>query len=252
MAAQTWDSIREAVIVALTQSPSPYADVPPDFEVLFPQGTSYAEGRIYREMTPLCARTQNSSLSTVSGSRTIDLSAMTPLPVLVPEGVALVMPAATLPAAGTRYQYQLTSLDFIDTVWPTEATTLSPVAAEYRGRWWAMRDGGNIVICPTPDAAYRAEITGLFQPEPISATNQTTYLSITYPELFENAVMVFLTGWLERNYGPQSSDPQQSVSHESQYQTLLASAMAQEQRMRGQGTGWTAFTPTPLANPPRT
>jgi hypothetical protein len=115
-----------------------------------------------------------------------------------------------------------------------------------------MQDDATIVICPTPNAAYRAEITGLFQPEPISATNPTTYLSTTYPELFENAVMVFLTGWLERNYGPQSSDPQQSVSHESQYQTLLASAMAQEQRMRGQGTGWTAFTPTPLANPPRT
>jgi hypothetical protein len=115
-----------------------------------------------------------------------------------------------------------------------------------------MQDDATIVICPTPNAAYRAEITGLFQPEPISAVNPTTYLSTTYPELFENAVMVFLTGWLERNYGPQSSDPQQALSHESQYQALLASAIAQEQRMRGQGTGWTPNLPTPLATPPRT
>ena len=252
MAAQTWTSIRQAVYVALQQGASPYTDTPPDFDVLFPQATSYAEGRIYREMTPLCARTQNSSLSTVAGTRSIDLSAMTPLPVLVTEGVALVMPAATAPAAGTRYAYQLTSLDFIDLVWPVEATTLSPLAAEYRGRWWAMSDDHTLVLAPTPDDAYQVEVTGLFQPDPISEANPTTYLSTTYPELLETAIMIWMTGWLERNYGPQSSDPQQAVSHEGQYQVLLSAAMAQEQRMRGQGTGWTANNPTPLANPPRT
>ncbi len=252
MAEQTWTSIRQAVGAALSQLSYPYTTAPPDFDLMFPQGTSYAEGRIYREITPLCARTQNTTLTTAAGSRTLDLSAMTPLPVLVPEGVALIMPAGSTPGTGgVRHQYQLSALDFIDMVWPDESETLAPDDALYVGQWWAMRDNQTLVIAPTPDDEYVVEVTGLFQPTPISEANPTTYLSTTYPELFEAAIMVFLTGWLERNYGPQSSDPNMALSHEAIYQQLLPAVLAQENRMRGAGTAWTAFNPTPLAAPPR-
>lgn len=252
MAAQTWDSIKQAVVVALMQAPSPYTSLPPDFEVMFPQAMSYAEGRIYRDLTPLCARTQNTSLTTTSGQRTVDLSTMTPLPVLVIEGVSLVMPAGELPRDGVRYSYQITSLDWIDMTWPNDSLTMAPDDAEYIGRYWAMLDEQTVVLAPTPDDAYIIEVTGLFMPTPISASNQSTYLSQTYPELLMTAGMVFLSGWLDRNYGAQASDPQMAQSHEAQYQALLPAAIAQENRMRGAGTGWTPFNPTPLAQPPRT
>jgi hypothetical protein len=64
--------------------------------------------------------------------------------------------------------------------------------------------------------------------------------------------MVWLAGWLQRNYGAQTDDPRMAVSHETQYSSLRDSALAQEQRMRGQGTGWSANLPTPLAQPQRT
>jgi len=250
--AETYDSLKQSVYIALSQGPAPYDVDPPDFAALFPQAVQYAENRIYREITPLCQRQQNATVQTVANSRQVDLTAQTPSPVIVVEGVALIGPAGTQPAAGTRYTYDLTSLDWIDTTWPNEATTVSPTDAEYIGRYCAMRDNAVLVVAPTPDAAYVVEVTGLYAPTPLSDTNPTTYLLSTYPELMQAACMVWLTGWLQRNYGAQSDDPRQAVSHETQYSSLRDSALAQEQRMRGQGTGWSANLPTPMAQPART
>jgi hypothetical protein len=249
---QTYDSLQIAITVALAQAPSPYNVLPPDYATLFPQAVQYAENRIYREITPLCQRAQNASVSTVASSRQVDLAAQTPSQVIVIEGVALIGPAGSTPAAGTRYVYDLTSLDWIDTTWPNEASTVSPTDAEYIGRYAALIDNQTLVMAPTPDAAYAVEVTGLYPPTPLSPTNQTSYLLSTYPELVQAACMVWLAGWLQRNYGAQTDDPRMAVSHETQYSSLRDSALAQEQRMRGQGTGWSANLPTPLAQPQRT
>ena len=241
MAGQTWNSIQTAIIVALSQAPSPYNTIPPDFAVLFPQGTSYAELRIYRDLVMLCTRQQNSSLTTTPGSRVLDLSAMANPnggPIIVPDGLSLIVPAGTAtPALGSRILYKEASLDLIDLIWPQEAVTSGPVSAEWIGRYWAMLDDHTMVVAPTPDSpngeVYTAEITGLFQPTPISNANQTTYLSTNYPDLLEAAIMVFMTGALQRNFGAQSDDPRQAQSWEVQYQTLMATARNEERRRRG-------------------
>lgn len=242
MAGQNWTSIQNAVIVALAQAPSPYdVSAIPDFTTLFAQATSYAELRIYRDLVMLCTRQQNTSLTTTAGSRSIDLSTMANAdggPIIVPEGLALISPAGTTnPAVGIRVPYVETSLDWIDVTWSQESSTVAPVAAEWIGRYWAMRDAATMVICPTPDApagaVYTAEITGLFQPTPISADNAVTYLSTNYPDLLECAIMVFLTGALQRNFGAQSDDPRQTQSWEAQYDTLKTGAMNEERRRRG-------------------
>lgn len=242
MAGQTWTTIQNSVIVALAQAPSPYdVEAVPDFTTLFAQATSYAELRIYRDLVMLCTRQQNTSLTTTAGSRAINLSDMTNAnggQIIVPEGLALISPAGiTNPALGSRIPYVETSLDWIDLVWSIEATTLSPIAAEWIGRYWAMRDASTMVICPTPDsplgAVYTAEITGLFQPTPISAANPTTYLSTNYPDLMECAILIFLSGALQRNFSAQSDDPKAAMSWEQQYETLKAGAMNEERRRRG-------------------
>ena len=197
---------------------------------------------------PVGARQQNVSLVTTVNSRILNLGSMTNSfggQIIDPEGVALIGPAGTTnPALGTRYPYKMTSLDVIDIVWPQESSTLSPSAAEWLGRWWALLDQNTIVLAPTPDAplgaVYTAEVTGLFQPTPISAANPTTYISTYYPDLFECAIMVFMSGWLQRNYGAQSDDPRQAQSWETQYQTLLPACVQEEDRRRGAGVGWTA------------
>jgi hypothetical protein len=241
MAGQTWTTIQTSILVALAQAPSPYNVIPPNFAVQFAQATSYAELRIYRDLIMLCTRQQNTSLTTTAGSREIDLSSMTNAdggPIIVPEGLSLISPAGTTnPALGTRVQFTEASLDWIDYVWPVEATTMSPVGAEWYGRYWAMLDDHTMVISPTPDspsgALYTTEITGLFQPTPISAANPTTYLSTNYPDLLEVAILIFLSGALQRNFGAQSDDPRQAMSWETQYQTLVVPARGEERRRRG-------------------
>lgn len=243
---QQWTILAEQAIAptyALT-------DVP-DFANTLPSAIAYAEGRIYRDCVFLAQRTQNPipGLVFTAGSRELDLSTANP-PVLVVEGVAMITPVgAASAAAGTRQPFDLASLDVIDIMWPQESVTLNPANLQ-SGRMAAMKDDHTLVVAPTPDAAYKAEITGLVQPEPLSATNTETYVSRIYPDLLIPAGMIFISGFL-RDFGAQSEDPRTGLSWEGVYRGQLPGVQAEEQRRRTQGTGWSPNTPTPLANPQR-
>ena len=139
----------------------------------------------------------------------------------------------SLVVGGVPYPFDTASHDAIDLVWPNSALTLSPAAADWIGRWWGMFDDHTVLLAPTPDAAYQAQVTGLFQPMPISAANPSTYLSRTYPELLTAACLVWLSGALKQNYGAQADDPKMAMSWEQTYQGLLGPAKAEEMRRRG-------------------
>lgn len=250
MAAQTWTTIMNACIVACSQSAYPYSAAPNDFIVTqFPQATSYAEDRINTDLALLNTRRADTSTVTVTGSRVVSLSAVTPF-ITIPESFALITPSGqSSPASGSRWGFDVASLDVIDLIWPTEATTLAPSLANDIGRFWALSDDHTIVYAPTADASYTCEIWGQYRPTPISAGTPTTYLSTYYSGLLEAACMIFLSGALLRNFGSMSEDPKMALSWESQYQTLLSLARSEEQRRRSQGTGWSANAPTPLTAP---
>lgn len=272
MAAQTWTTLQNSLLVMLSQSPSPYTVIPADFAVLFPQATSYAEERIYDELVPLNQRTQNTSLVTTAGSRTVDLSQASQVLVTV-ETFSLIYPAGATIASqapltplpppvaqpgsnapvvgGTRIPFESAGLDLIDVIWPQESVTLDPSLADNIGRYWALLDDKTLVFCPTVPAAYTCIVTGNFEPVPISAANPVTYLSTVYPALLQAACMIFLTGALLRNYGAQSDDPKSATSWEGIYKGLMTTAVLEEQRRRLQGVGWSQFMPTPIANPMR-
>lgn len=247
MAALTWATLETELIVALVQAPPPYNVIPPDFASLYPNATSYAESRICAEIPLLANRTQNTQLATVAGSRQLNLSLMTN-PLVVQEGLALISPAGTTnPALGARIVFDKATLDFIDQIWPVEATTMDPSIADNVGRWWAPLNTGPssgvsiagvaassiIVLAPTPDNVYTAECTGLFQPTPISNSNPSTYLSTVYPDLLVAACMVFLEGALRRNFGAQADNPQSAMSWEAMYTRLKDAAAFEEARRRG-------------------
>lgn len=237
MAAQTYTGLQTALVAETVKAQSPYTTIPPDFATIFPEAISYAEGRIYRDLVLLTTRQQNTSLQTTSFSRTVSLSGMVnPLggPIIVPEQFALIVPGpATQPQSGTRVPFDRADLSLIDQLWPTEATVVTPSVIDYNPRFWALRDDSTIVYCPTADAVYSVELTGLFQPTPLSSGNPTTYLSTVYPELLEAACMIYLTGALLHNFGAQSENPQRAVSWEGLYQELMTSARAEERRRRG-------------------
>lgn len=224
-----FSDVSNAWTAILEEAPSPYV-LPTDMATLMPRAIEYATNRICRDMILLAQRQSNSTLSFTAGARSLDISSLSPS-CLVVEGVAAVTPAGSQPAAGTRWQFDSCSLDTIDATWPTEATTAPPNAnAALR---WAMKDDHTVVVSPTPDANYVCELTGLFALAYINASGPTSnYITNTYPELFLAAGMIWWAGY-QRDYGSQADDPKLAVSWETQYRTLLTSALGEESRRRG-------------------
>ena len=210
----------------------------------------YAEQRIYKECIFLANRTTEESATVTAGTPYFSLGALANQPVVV-EGFAVITPVGSASnSGGTKWEFAPVSLDFIDMIWTTESTTSSPLDTATAVRFWAMYDNQTIKFTPTLDAAYTAAVTGIFQPTPLSEANPETYLTINYPAFFLAASMIAVAGYM-RDYGQQSDDPKLAQSWESQYATLRESVVMEEQRRRGQGTGWSAMGPTPLAQPPR-
>jgi hypothetical protein len=214
-----------------------------DFTTILPAAIQYAEGRIYREMDFVATRTIQSPTAFTANSRDFTLPTSNNT-ILVLQGVSAISPAGQIPPAGVQNPLMEVSLDYIDMTWPNESSTGLPTV-------FAVKNDTQIVVAPTPDAAYQAKLTGTFQPAAMSASNATTYIGDIYPDLLVAACMIFMAGY-QRDYGAQSDDPKLAQSWEEQYQTLLKSAISEEQRRKGQGTGWAPFSETPLATPPRT
>lgn len=240
MTALTWTTLQTACLAETAKVQPPYTVPSADFAVIFPQATSYAEGRIYKEFGGLLAtRQQNTSLSTLPAQRTIGLAVMVNPsggPIIVPERFALLVGNPPV-----RVQFDRASLDVIDMLWPNQFLTQAPSVTDFVPRYWDLLDDHTIVIAPTPDAAYTCEITGMFQPMPIGPggetpvvlTTPTTYLSTVYPELLSAACMVFLCGALLHNFGAQSDAPQRALSWEGEFSKLMAIAKEEEMRRRG-------------------
>jgi hypothetical protein len=221
----------------------------PNFAAFLPRVIEYAEGRIYREITPLATRSSEASAVTFPGLRTLQLNAFTPEPVVV-EGLALIIPAGKTPRDGTRVPYEQVSIDFIDQVWPIEGTLRAPDPTSGE-QYWALLDNQTVILAPTPDAQYTVEATGIFRPTPLSAANPSTYLTSFYPDVFVAACMISVSGF-QRDYGAQADDPKLAISWESVYQELKGSAMEEEQRRRGQGPEQGNLPPAPESQQRRT
>ena len=195
MTALTWTTLGQTLLATLVRAQPPFTFPSTDgfFTQLYPRATSYAESRITQEIPLLGNRTEDVSQTTTSGQNTISISAMT-TPIIVPETLDLITPASTLPAAGTRWSYDMTTPDVINAIWPTLATVLAPGSANDIGRFWALLNATTIILAPTPDGIYYAAVAGLAVAQAISASQTTTYLSTNYPDLLTAGCMVFLEG----------------------------------------------------------
>lgn len=207
-----------------------------EFTAIIPAVIQYAEGRIYREIDALATHTTG-VVDLAANNRSVSLSSLSPK-IIVPETVAVITPAATAPDSGTRNNVRLVNRDFLDFAF---RQVLSGTGLP---RYWAMYDADTLRVAPTPDAAYKLEVVGTYQPAALSASNTTTILSTYFPELMTACAMIFVSGY-ERNYGAQASDPQQAASWEGEYQKLKMGVVDQISRQKGQGAGW-----SPYRNPP--
>jgi len=206
-----------------------------------PRAIEYAELRIQRDLDLLATVFRDFSVTLTPGSRNFTV----PAAFVVVEGVNLVTPVGAVSAdAGVRHPLTTFTRSYMDAVWSGGVngvpTDMAPVA-QNPSIW---------LLGPAPDAAYKLEIIGTQRMVPLSVSNTSTFISQNLPDLFLIASMIHISAF-QKNWGAQSGDPQQAVSWESQYQTLLKGAGVEEARKRYKSSAWGPEAPAPVANPPR-
>lgn len=237
-----------AQLSTLTNIPSTDAD----FQTILPGCIDYAEGRCYRDLDIFVANVRDSSASVIANNRNFNLPTSNGTFIIV-DGLNVITPASTAPESGTRIPLQPASRDFLDMAWPSSAGATVPKYFAYlTNNTYLTGDSAQsqIILGPWPDAAYRIEVIGKITPAPLSATNTTTYLTDFLPDLFIEASMIFMSGYM-RNYSAQADDPKMSSSWEAQYQNTLRSASTYEARKRWSGASWSSKQPEPTAIPQR-
>jgi len=206
-----------------------------NFIGILPSIIDYAEQRIYRELDLPYTNTTDSSATVTAGQRTFNLPTSLGTFIVV-DYLNIITPSTATPTIGSRTALIPTSRDFIDIVYPSNATaTGTPV-------YFGMVSNTQVLLAPVPDAAYPVEVIGTIRPTPLSVANPTTILTSYVPDLFMAASMVFASGYM-RNFGSQADDPKMSQSWENQYQTLKASAQTELARQRFESWGWSSGSP---------
>ncbi len=215
-----------------------------NFVIMVPNMIDDAEQRLYRELDLLNTVQRDSSSAFVTGTRTFNLPTSLSTFFVVDSMYAITPAGQNTPDSGTRNFLIPVSRTFIDVLYPSSNGSSVP-------QYFAPTTQTSFIVGPWPDQAYQAEVVGTFRPAPISVSNQTTLLSVFFPDLLIAASMVFVSGYM-KNYGAAVDDPQQGVTWEGHLQGLLRSAQVEESRKKFTAEGWSSKQPSQIVSPPRT
>ncbi len=198
--------------------------IQPNFVIEAPNAIDFAEQRIFRELDLINNVTPDSTQACTPNNRNITI----PSPFVVVNDVNIITPAGTTPDNGHRVPLTKKSEAVLDFFWPDVTAVGVP-------SMFAMRSQYAMILGQWPDQAYVVEIIGTQRPAPLSASNQTTFLSLNLPELFLAGTMIHIAGY-QKNFGAQSDDPRSAVSWEGEFTALLKSANREELRKRYEGS----------------
>lgn len=218
----------------------------PAFLTVLPQAITYAENRICRDLDFLFTSVSNTQYRLTEGVRTLTIPADT---FVVPEQMNIIVPMDILrDDTGSRIPLLEVTREFLDGFCSNPNVPDCP-------KYFAIFGNatGNITygVGPYPDASYQVELVGTMRPNSLSAENSTTYISLYLPDLMVMASMIYVSGY-QRNFGAtQANDPQQPISYETQYMTLLRGAMGEEFRKKAEAAAWSTKTPAIAATPSR-
>lgn len=218
----------------------------PAFLVILPQMITYAENRIYRDVDFLFTSTSSTAYALTVGTRSINVPAGT---FVVPEQINLITPVGiSNPDLGTRVPLLPTTKEFLDAVYGASSSTGQP-------KYWVPFDDYTFLVGPYPDAAYNVEIVGTIRPQSLgNGTNNTvtsTFISLYLPDLFIMASMIYIAAY-QRNFSSAlGNDPQMPITYETQYQTLLKSAVSEENRKKFEASAWSSQSASTTATPTR-
>ena len=205
---------------------------------------NYAEGRLYRDLDLVDASIVDASVVCSSGVRSVSLSTTSGNPLQI-DALNLLTSAGTTSSNATRVPLVPAARSVIDMIYPSVVSSNCGPP-----QFFARINDTEVVMGPAPDQAYGIEMQATIRPDPLSASNSSTWLTQNVPELMVAATMIFLSGYM-RNYGAQSDDPQMAQSWEGQYKALMGTAQVDSMRQKFESAAWTAQSPTPLATPPR-
>lgn len=213
-----------------------------NFVQIIPECIESAEQRLYRELDLLNTVTRQTGTLTI-GTRTFNLPTASGR-FVVTNGFNVITPSSqTVPDSGTRNFLTPVTRDVLDVLWPS--TTGAGVPSLY-----AMITDQQAIVGPAPDAAYTIECIGTIRPAPLSVSNPDTYLTLYLPDLFVDASMIFMSGYM-RNFGSGADDPKMAMSWAAKYKEDFASANIEELRKRYAMGAWSSMSPTPMATPTR-
>ena len=220
-----------------------------NFLIVLPQMITYAENRMYRDLDFLVT-SDALTFPLTAGLRNLDLSGgSNQFPFVVSEQINIITPSTeTDPdsANATRNPCIPVTKEYLDQVYGSSAPANRGVP-----QYFVPFNDNLFFLGPTPDAAYTAEVVGTIRPASLSSTNLTTFISLYLPDLFIAASMIYVSAF-QRNFSSASAnDPQMPVTWETQYKTLLQSAMVEEARKKFEGAAWSSKGPATAASPSR-
>lgn len=236
----TWNGYVQAVcnmlVVQTATNGGIVSGADPETNIWLPQAVQYAELRIQRDLDLLPART----------SRTYTLSSN---PFTLSSNDFVTVETILVGSGATAAPLLPVTQEYIQNVYQT-ATGQPTVFAMQGGD---LATGGNtstlITVGPAPDVPYPVTVTGMvrlpslysFASSGTTAGSSTTWISTYLPDLLIQASMVYGSQY-QRNFGGtmQANDPGMVGSYESQYQTLLSGAKAENSRARFEASAWSS------------
>lgn len=210
--------------------------------IVLPSMIDYAELRTYRDLQ-LVNTVVGVPVTLAAGVRAL----VAPTPpggsFVVLQDLEIYTPFTSTVTTGKANQAQRASKEAVLAMWPDPSQQDVP-------QIWANVDNSSLLLGPVPDQNYAAQVYGTYRPAPLSATNQSTILTVNFSDIFVAASMIFGSGW-QRDFSPAGADPQMPVNWEQQYKTLMQGANVEEFMKKSQAPGWTPYQPPAIANPPR-
>lgn len=219
------------------------------FTAILPQMITYAENRIYRDLDFLFTSVANTSYSVATNSRTISVPSSNfdgaGGTLVVSEQINLITPSGVSnPDLGTRVPLLPATKEFLDAVYGASSGTGQP-------KFFCPFDDYTFLVGPYSNATYTVEIIGTIRPPSMSSTNKTTFISLNLPDLFIMASMVYAAAYQRNFSSAQGNDPAMPVTYETQYQTLLKSALEEEGRKKYEAAAWSSQSASKFATPTR-
>ena len=238
----------------------------PNFLTILPAMITYAENRIYRDLDFLFTSISTTSYALTTGNRQLSVPAGT---FVVPEQINVLTPiGVTDPNAAIRSPLLPTTKEFLDAVYGDYTYTAMP-------KYFCPFDDYTFYVGPFPDQNYTVELVGTYRPQSLgpgasdatflasylsntgaaypnfASTTTTTFISLYLPELMILASMIYIAAYQRNFSSAQGNDPQMPITYETQYQTLLKSAMSEENRKKFEAAAWSSQGTSTTATPTR-